>query len=128
MAAICEKWEVRANIIGHVTAPDADGTGRLRIREGFDGPILADVPATPALGRRLRYEPAMEAQPVTALTGAEWPEDCQTDLLRLLGSPRWVFEQYDHQLFLNTVAGPGSDAALLRLAGPGLPRRCEGWP
>ena len=39
----------------------------------------------------------------------------------LLRSARWVYEQYDHQLFLNTVVGPGGDAALLRLAGPGLP-------
>jgi len=35
--------------------------------------------------------------------------------------PAWVYRQYDSQLFLNTVVGPGRDAALLRLAGPGLP-------
>jgi phosphoribosylformylglycinamidine synthase len=28
-----------------------------------------------------------------------------------------VWRQYDHQLFLNTVSGPGSDAAVLRLRG-----------
>jgi phosphoribosylformylglycinamidine synthase len=32
-----------------------------------------------------------------------------------------VYRQYDHQLFLNTVVAPGGDAALLRLAGPGVP-------
>ena len=32
-----------------------------------------------------------------------------------------MYRQYDHQLFLNTVEGPGGDAALLRLSGPGLP-------
>src|ERR1700723_2873389 len=36
-------------------------------------------------------------------------------------SPKCVFSKYDHQPFLNTVVGPGGDAALLRLAGPGLP-------
>ena len=41
-------------------------------------------------------------------------------------SPRWVYRQYDHQLFLNTVVGPGADAALLRLAGPGLPASVRG--
>ncbi len=41
-------------------------------------------------------------------------------------SPRWVYRQYDHQLFLNTVVGPGADAALLRLAGPGLPPSVRG--
>jgi phosphoribosylformylglycinamidine synthase len=49
------------------------------------------------------------------------PSDCAADLLALLRSARWVYQQYDHQLFLNTVVGPGSDGALLRLAGPGLP-------
>ena len=33
----------------------------------------------------------------------------------------WVWSQYDHQLFLNTVEGPGGDAAVLRLKAPGLP-------
>ena len=45
VAAICAKWEVRATVIGTVTAPDPDGGGRLRIRDGMDGPVLADVPA-----------------------------------------------------------------------------------
>jgi phosphoribosylformylglycinamidine synthase len=54
------------------------------------------------------------------------PTDCGADLLALLRSPRWVYRQYDHQLFLNTVARPGGDAALLRLAGPGLPASARG--
>ena len=40
--------------------------------------------------------------------------------------PAWVYRQYDSQLFLNTVVGPGRDAALLRLAGPGLPASSKG--
>ena len=28
-----------------------------------------------------------------------------------------MWRQYDHQLFLNTVVGPGGDAAVLRLKG-----------
>jgi phosphoribosylformylglycinamidine synthase len=43
------------------------------------------------------------------------------DVLEMLIDPTWVYRQYDSQLFLNTVVGPGRDAALLRLAGPGLP-------
>ena len=46
--AICEKWDVRASVIGRVTpgpaTGDADG-GRLRILDGWDGEVLADVPA-----------------------------------------------------------------------------------
>jgi len=37
---ICARWEVRAAVIGKVTDGDA-----LRILDGFDGPVLADVPA-----------------------------------------------------------------------------------
>ncbi len=41
-------------------------------------------------------------------------------LLDLVGSPniasrRWVWQQYDHQVQLNTVIVPGGDAALLRI-------------
>ncbi len=48
--------------------------------------------------------------------------DCSDDLLALLATPTiadksWVWRQYDHQLFLNTVVGPGGDAAVLRLKG-----------
>ena len=42
-------------------------------------------------------------------------------MLGLLADASWVYRQYDHQLFLNTVVGPGEDAAVLRLAAPGLP-------
>ncbi|HEX3946303.1 MAG TPA: AIR synthase related protein, partial [Acidimicrobiales bacterium] len=59
-------------------------------------------------------------------TATASPGDAGEDLLALLGDPSWVYRQYDHQLFLNTVVGPGGDAALLRLAGPGLPASQRG--
>jgi phosphoribosylformylglycinamidine synthase len=126
VARICARWEVRAAVVGKVTAPDPAEGGRLRIRDGFDGPILADVPAAslsddaPLYDRPRRAPVAVPAAPVAP------PDDCAADLLALLRSPRWVFRQYDHQLFLNTVVGPGGDAALLRLAGPGLPPSARG--
>ena len=45
--------------------------------------------------------------------------DLSGELLALLATPTiadktWVSRQYDHQLFLNTVVGPGGDAAVLR--------------
>ncbi len=48
--------------------------------------------------------------------------DLSGELLALLATPTiadktWVSRQYDHQLFLNTVAGPGADAAVLRVKG-----------
>ena len=92
----------------------------------LDGPVLADVPAAslsddaplydrPAPARRPRRA---DAAPLDA-AGATAPPTCW----RCCVDPRWVYRQYDHQLFLNTVVGPGADAALLRLAGPGLPAR-----
>jgi phosphoribosylformylglycinamidine synthase len=136
---VCRRWEVRATVVGRVTGADAvadDGSGnegdgaasavvgRLRVRDGFDGPVLADVPAGSLADDAPLYHRAMAAPsaPVgddAALRVA--PEDCGADLLALLADPSWVYRQYDHQLFLNTVVGPGGDAALLRLAGPGLP-------
>jgi phosphoribosylformylglycinamidine synthase II len=126
VAEICAKWEVRAAIVGKVIAPDPVHGGRLRIRDGFEGEILADVPAASLsddapLYDRPRAKPAAAPSPPLAP-----PDDSATDLLHLLRSPRWVFRQYDHQLFLNTVVGPGGDAALLRLAGPGLPPSARG--
>ncbi len=83
-----------------------------------DGPVYNRPAARPAdLDARQAADPA----PVLA---AQFPAgtDLSGELLALLASPTiadtsWVWHQYDHQLFLNTVAGPGSDAAVLRLKG-----------
>ena len=121
VAAICAKWEVRATVVGTVMEPEPGGGGRLRIRDGMEGPVLADVPAASLSDDAPLYDRPRRA-PVRGVTEPPAPpDDCAADLLALLRSPGWVYRQYDHQLFLNTVAGPGADAALLRLAGPGLP-------
>ena len=121
--AVCERWEVRATVVGKVT-----GTGQLRILDGWDGEVLADIPASTLHDDAPKYDRPMTA-PVDL--PARWaddpaalpaPEDCGVDLLALLMDSTWVYQQYDHQLFLNTVVGPGGDAALLRLAAPGVPR------
>jgi phosphoribosylformylglycinamidine synthase len=126
VAQICAKWEVRAAVVGKVTAPDPADGGRLRIRDGFDGPILADVPAASLSDDAPLYDRPRQAPVAVTAAPVAPPDDCAADLLSLLRSPRWVFRQYDHQLFLNTVVGPGGDAALLRLAGPGLPPSARG--
>ena len=126
VAAICAKWEVRATVIGTVTAPEPDGGGRLRIRDGLDGPILADVPAASLSDDAPLYDRPRTAPPRRTAPPPAPPTDSAADLLSMLRSARWVYRQYDHQLFLNTVAGPGAEAALLRLAGPGLPNSERG--
>jgi phosphoribosylformylglycinamidine synthase len=128
--SLCRRWEIRASVVGRVT-----GTGRFRVFDGlFDGDtepvLLADVPAG-SLGDGPDYDRPM-ARPADQddrLAADPWPKlfgrfppgtDLGSELLELLGSPgvgdpSWVWRQYDHQLFLNTVAGPGADAAVLRL-------------
>src|SRR5579872_2957329 len=38
---VCRRWEVRASVVGRVTP-----SGRLRILDGWEGDVLADVPAS----------------------------------------------------------------------------------
>ena len=115
--AICARWEVRAGVIGTVTG---DG-GRLRIFDRLDGEVLADVPAAslhedaPRYDRPLADRPAPVPLPISA---AITPADCGADVLASAMDTSWVWRQYDHQLFLNTVAGPGAEAAVLKLKHP----------
>lgn len=135
LLAICTKWEISASVIGTVT-----GTGRFCVLDRLDGEVLADIPASsldadaPLYDRPMR-EPADRAIRL-ADGGAALPApgDAGADLLDLLLDPTWVFRQYDHQLFLNTVEGPGGDATVLRLKHPttgqdtgrGLGLTCDG--
>jgi len=120
---VCRRWEVEAAVIGIVRAADEDGIGRLRVRSGFDGPVLADVPARSLAEEAPKYNrPMAPPVPREAKAEAELPADGTEALLAMLMDASWISEQYDHQLFLNTVLGPGEgDAALLRLTAPGVP-------
>jgi phosphoribosylformylglycinamidine synthase len=95
-----------------------------------DGPVYDRPAARPA-----DQDSLVAADPLPVLA-ERFPAgaDLGPELLGLLSLPNigdssWVWRQYDHQLFLNTVAGPGCDAAVLRLRetpptpgdGPGLP-------
>ncbi|MEZ5171362.1 MAG: phosphoribosylformylglycinamidine synthase subunit PurL [Acidimicrobiia bacterium] len=101
-------------------------------RTSSDSPPVADVPAG-SLGDGPCYErpmapPAGRDGIAAADPSAELARrfgagaDFSDELLALLAVPdiadtSWVWRQYDHQLFLNTVVGPGHDAAVLRLDG-----------
>jgi len=127
---VCRRWEVEATAIGVVTAPDASGVGRLRILDGTDGTVAADVPASSLADDAPRYRRPLAAPADLATRRADDPSqlvapaDPGGDLLALLADPAPVYRQYDHQLFLNTVVGPGEgDATVLKLAAPGMPWR-----
>ena len=119
------RWEVHADVIGRVTD---DGLVRI-----FDGAALAARVAArlftePPEYRRAGVKPAgldeLQTYDLAFLPDIvaweEGPADANAALLQLLASPeiaskRWVWRQYDHQVLTNTVVGPGSDAAVLRV-------------
>lgn len=115
--AIARKWEITATVIGSVT-----GSGRLRVLDAA-GTVLADVPA-----RSLEEEAPLYDRPRAAPADLEdrradspdllEPGDPAAALLAMVCDTSWVWSQYDHMLFLNTVTGPGADAAVLRLKHP----------
>lgn len=122
---ICRRWDVRAAVIGTVT----EG-GELRIFD-CDGPdgatdetLVGSVPASsldeaaPLYHRPLAPPADLRARQAAGAAELPAPADPGADLLGLLCDTSWVSSQYDHQLFLNTVEGPGGDAAVLRLKHP----------
>jgi phosphoribosylformylglycinamidine synthase len=122
--AILGKWDLDAETIGRVT-----DTGRYVVRE--NGAVIVDLPGEPLVEACPTYtREGVESPEIAALRAWDpatleplWEErDPGWTLERLLDSPtiaskRWVYEQYDSTVRTNTVVGPGSDAAVLRLRG-----------
>jgi phosphoribosylformylglycinamidine synthase subunit PurL len=114
----CERWELTATIIGEVTSSE-----RIEVRS--EDRVVADIPAAALADEAPMYERASirpdwidELQSADAGSGA--PDDLDAALLDVLGAPEicskhWVWQQYDHMIFLGTVQGPGADAAVIRL-------------
>jgi phosphoribosylformylglycinamidine synthase len=115
---VCTKWGLDARVISEVTK-----TGRLEVLRGDE--VIADVPAEALAEEGPVYERPFERpqwidELQSAPDGGEAPGDLRAAFLSLLASPniaskRWIWEQYDHMLFLGTVQGPGGDAAVIRL-------------
>jgi len=118
---ICGRWEVQASVVGKVTEGDA-----LRIRHGFDGDIVGDIPArslhedAPLYNRPIAAPADLEAFQSNHASMLDTPDADRivADLQEMLIDTSWIWSQYDHMLFLNTVVGPGSDASVLRLKHP----------
>ena len=113
--AIFRKWGLEASEIGVVT-----GDGKLRVRH--HGEVVAEIP-----NRELADEAPLYDRPHTTplrrapMEAPALPEvSVQEALPALLAAPdicskRWIWEQYDYQVRTNTLAGPGADAAILRI-------------
>jgi len=113
---VFKKWGLDAVTVGSVT-----GDGLLRVKN--HGVVVAEIPnreladEAPLYDRPHNAAPyrkaPMEAPPITS-------RDSNRDLLALLASAdvcskRWIWEQYDSTIRTNTLAGPGGDAAIIRI-------------
>ncbi len=118
--AVAGKWEIDASIVGEVKSG-----GMLRVFK--DGDLVAEVPAASLSEDAPTYdrpfsEPVWQAGLWDDTIEFVQAPDVRKSLLTILddpsiGDPSWVYEQYDHMLFLNTVVGPGDNGTLLRIKG-----------
>lgn len=116
---VCARWGLRAEVIGEV-----DDSGRLHVEH--DQEVVADVPVAALAEGPVYNRPAERPAWMDELQandpGGHPPADLAGAFLELLASPgiaskHWVWEQYDHMIFLGTIQGPGGDAAVIRLPG-----------
>ena len=112
---VFRKWGLDAVAIGRVTD---DGLLRVRHhgrivaeipnRELADEAPLYDRPHIPSPARPFAPSPAQhEIEPTAALHALLSSAD--------ICSKRYIWEQYDYQVRTNTIAGPGADAAIVRI-------------
>ncbi|MDY6910885.1 MAG: phosphoribosylformylglycinamidine synthase subunit PurL [Chloroflexota bacterium] len=120
--AIFDRYDLRSDIIGQVT-----DNGIARITEGSkvvaEAPIkyLTDPPLYRLDGVKPEWLDALQSFDLDSFPDLTC-EDAASVLLWLLASPTiaskaMVYRQYDHQVQVNTVVPPGSDAAILRIKG-----------
>ncbi len=117
--AVFHKWGLDAVTIGYVT-PD----GMLRVRD--HGQVVAEIPNRALADEAPVYnrphtKPARVA-PLAAppIPDRSTPAAIRADLIALLSSgdlcsKRWIWEQYDYLVRSSTLAGPTSDAAIIRI-------------
>ena len=115
--AVFKKWGLDAATIGVVT-----GDGMLRVKN--HGEVFAEIPNRALADDAPRYDrPHTTPLRTAPLAGPEiHSENLTADLKALLESgdicsKRWIWEQYDYQVRTNTVAGPGAEAAVIRIKG-----------
>jgi phosphoribosylformylglycinamidine synthase len=116
LQAVFEKWDLHAVVIGKITDDH-------RWRARWRGQVVADLPIGALADDAPLYDrpaAAPKVVPHSRSTVTEKHPDTVKALRALLGSPnvaskKWVYRQYDSIVQSNTVVGPGSDAAVLRI-------------
>jgi phosphoribosylformylglycinamidine synthase subunit PurL len=118
---VFEKWDLHAERIGTVT-----NTGRLRIFES--GVLVADVPTraltdeAPVYRRPMQEPDWQRSAQQLELQTLSGPRSAELAFEMLITSPviaskRWAYRQYDHTVGTNTIAQPGTSAAVVRVKG-----------
>src|SRR6202790_4740626 len=115
LQAVFEKWDLHAVVIGRITDDQ-------RWRARWHGQVVADVPIGALADDAPLYDrpaSAPKTPPSTKTSVIKHPETSKA-LRALLDSPnvaskKWVYRQYDSIVQSNTVLGPGSDAAVIRI-------------
>jgi len=121
ISCVFDRWDIPLAEIGQVTREsEAKIVDETRLLAHLPLQLLTDAPRYRLEGRqseeqKRRQRLSLSQVPIPDCGPAEI-------LLRLLASPNIaskhsVYRQYDHQVQTNTVVGPGSDAALLRIKG-----------
>src|SRR5580692_331518 len=115
--AVFKKWNLDAVTIGRVT-----NDGMLRVKN--HGVVVAEIPNRELADEAPLYDRPHNAAPyrTAPLESPAIPDshDLTADLLKILSSAdvcskRWIWQQYDHSVRTNTIAGPGGDAAIVRI-------------
>lgn len=114
---IFDKWDLDAVVVGRVT-----DTKRMVIK--FKGETVADLPIDPLAQAAPVYDrPQKRPEYLSKLDQnphINEPSSLAELAKQILSSPtiaskRWIYQQYDHMVMTGTVAGPGGDAALVRV-------------
>jgi phosphoribosylformylglycinamidine synthase subunit PurL len=130
---VFHKWGLDVVTVGRVT-----NDGLLRVRQ--HGQIVAEIPNSALADEAPVYErPLMPPKSILSgkLDDYSFLDGCENTLVETflggssdynhllklaVSSPnlacrQWVWEQYDHMVQSNTMVGPGSDAAVVRIKG-----------
>ena len=112
---VFRKWGLDAVTIGRVT-----GDGMLRVKQ--HGLVVAEIPNLELADEAPLYDRPHTVPARTApMEGPVFQSlDLSADLEQLVGSAdlcskRWIWQQYDYMVRTNTLAGPGPDAAVVRI-------------
>ena len=88
------------------------------------GVVFAEIPNRALADEAPRYQrPFSKPLRTAPMTGPKIAsQDLTADLKALVSSgdlcsKRWIWEQYDYQVRTNTLAGPGAEAAIVRIKG-----------